>query len=387
MMDTLETESCPTCQQQANPIINWEYSGLGDSIFNYTANYYACNHCGLVYINNIDDDLLTRFYQEECSYYEKEHFNIHSAANIKKYQHYLQFIYESGLENQPLADIGCGRGGFINWLVDKGWEAECYGVDIDVKSIPLTEKHPSNLKFIEGKAVELPFEDASQSILSYFHVLEHICDIDSVLQEAKRVLSENGKIWVEVPDAERYHQYPVGTAFWFGIREHIYHFSECALVKAFNLNGFKVEKVSRQLLPTPEFNYPSLMLLASKESSGQLNQACNHTSMIKNYIQESNLQLKQQAKKLSAYSSEQLTFWGCSSELFSLLPLLSNCEFILCDSSLEKQKMHYQGKPIFEPKSVPQTGKLVVAPYLHQQSISRAAQDLGWGKSNIYKLQ
>lgn len=395
-MNNEKSSNCPCCKAISRHLIDWEFSGLGDSVFNYIAEFYECPSCGLVYIKNVTDGRLQLFYEQECSYSEKDHFSISSPKNIEKYEAYRKFIIDSNLSNQIIADIGCGRGGFVIHLNSNGWDANCVGVDIDLKSFPSTleikNDYGLTVSFCEGKAVALPFPNDSQSLLTYFHVLEHICSIDKVLQEAYRVLKYDGHILIEVPDAKRYKEYPIGSAFWFSIREHIYHFSGQSLAGVLNRNGFEVLKIERLLLPTPEFYYPSLMVLAKKRKINE-KVSINGCEIdgIAQFVIESYQKLKMQADKILAISANYsvLTFWGFSSELFSLLPLLMNDlrDFNLCDSSKVKQKSDYKGIPVKDPKEVPKFGALIVVPYLHGDAIEKAAIEMGWKKEDIFRLE
>ena len=58
--------SCPTCLSESSFLAEWQYSGLNESVFNYTANYYFCSNCGLVFSSNITDEQLRKFYALEC---------------------------------------------------------------------------------------------------------------------------------------------------------------------------------------------------------------------------------------------------------------------------------------------------------------------------------
>jgi len=386
----MENKKCPACHQTSKALVDWQFSGLNDSIFNYTANFYCCERCGLVYVDNVSDSFLARFYQQECSYYEKAHFDINSPANIAKYSAYRNVLLDEGLQDCSIMDIGCGRGGFLLWLTENGWQAECYGIDVDIKSMPADSTNSQEgytVKFRQGDTFAIPGEDASQQLLSYFHVFEHIRDIDAVLDEAYRVLQTGGTLLIEVPDAENYVKQPIGSAFWLGIREHIYHFSAQSLIASLQRHGFAVSSIRREMLPTPEFEYPSLMLVAKKEQS-TTQMDYSKTADIASFVTSSQQALFKQAKQIRTLQKQYgaLTFWGCSSELFSLLPLLADLEFNLCDASKLKQQSLYQGQTIFDPGQVKIEGLLVVAPYLCADVIEQAAINLGWNKNSIIKL-
>lgn len=375
---------CPTCQKTSQPLLDWKFSGLNNSVFNYTAKFYECVHCGLVYIENISEEKLSIFYSIECDYHDKEHFDIKSPENVRKYQFYKDFIEKENFNYTQIADIGCGRGGFLLWLEKNGFSSKCIGVDVDTKSIPINN---SSVLFYNGTATQLPFENSTQFLLTYFHVFEHIKDLNLVLQEANRVLIDNGYIVIEVPDASRYEQYPIGTAFWFAIREHIYHFTANALCNLLNNNGFEVIKVEKEVLPTPEFEYPSLMIMA-KKSKNKSNVAFNFEENISLFLKKSKNQLQNQANMIEqkALKYPTLVFWGCSSEFFSLLPLIKCKNIQICDSSKLKQQSSYNNIKVNMPMNVDKNSYLIIAPYLYNKAIKENALALGWQEESIMVL-
>ncbi len=383
----MSTNRCPACGSTSAHLLDWKFSGLGDSVFNYTADFHVCSDCGLVYVRNVTDTGLRRFYVEECNYFEKAHFDQNSPANQKKYTFYMQFLRGHGIGSGAMADVGCGRGGFVNWMAQDGWEQECCGVDVDARSLPDSTQSRANVSFHDGNCLSLPFADGRLELLTYFHVLEHIRDLSSLLTEAARVLVEGGHILIEVPDAENYVGTPVGSAFWFSIREHINHFTAKALAAALEAHGFAVQDISRQMLETPEFAYPSLMILAQK-STASPSLKMPATADIADFACVSREALMHQAEQISALAADKrMTIWGCSAEIFSLLPLLDASEIRICDSSKLKQSTHYKGIPIEDPAAVPVEGMLVIAPYLHRTAIKKAAQQLGWPEEALYLLQ
>lgn len=378
---------CPACGDSTSRLLDWDYSGLGDSVFNYTAQFHACPSCGLVYVGNIDDRTLGRFYAEECSYFEKPHFSVEAPANREKYAFYASMLRERAVTGGEMADIGCGRGGFVNWLAADGWQGRCCGIDVDTRSLCSQADLPENVSFRNGSVFHLPFTDASLDLVTSFHVLEHLRDLKGVLAETARVLRPGGHILIEVPDAERYASLPVGTAFWFSIREHINHFTAGALRAALNACGFRVEHVSRQVLPTPEFSYPSLMVMATKGAGGDRGEE-RSPGDVAAFALASHRALRRQADDITGLArGRPLTVWGCSAELFSLLPLVDAPQIRLCDASPLKQTARYKDLPVQAPAAVPIEGTLVVAPYLHAKAIETAALKLGWPAEAIHVLR
>ena len=378
----MKSVECPACRQSSEHLTAWSYSGLDDSVFNYQAEFYGCAHCGLVYIANITDGLLEDFYRSECNYATSDHFDSRSPENIRKYSAYKNILRQALSVLDEIVDVGCGRGGFLTWLKASDPAIGATGVDLDERSIADLARD-GGAQFLHGGALSLPFEDKTQSVLTYFHVLEHIQNIDGVLQEAARVLRDDALILIEVPDAERYENQPIGGAFWFSIREHIYHFTESALCRALERNQFTIHRVLREVLPTPDFRYPSLMILARKKPPIR-RFADARISSAARYLAISKKKLERQANAIdeAAKQGQPVTFWGCSSELYSLLPLIKSKEYRIVDSDHGKQGCSVMGTKILHPEQVEPKGQLVIASYLHSKAIRRSAESLGWSRES-----
>jgi SAM-dependent methyltransferase len=96
-------------------------------------------------------------------------------------EHYAPFVRPllppSGAPGTPVAapaalDLGCGRGEWMELL--REWGFETHGVDLDAGMLQACRD--IGLKVVEGDALaylrSLP--DASQAVVSAFHVVEHI---------------------------------------------------------------------------------------------------------------------------------------------------------------------------------------------------------------------
>lgn len=379
---------CPACNSNANKLIDWEFSGLDDSVFNYTAEFFECPNCGLVFNGNINDEKLGLFYKNECSYFERAHFDIEDPSNVKKFEFYSRIIDKLQLKNSNIADIGCGRGGFVTWL-KKFKGIDCKGVDIDVKSLP-SYNEEGMPEFIEGSVLALPFETASQSLLTYFHVLEHILNVDKLLSEANKALSDDGYLMVEVPNPEKYSEMEISIGFWPSIREHVMHYSKNAFKSAFTRNGFLVEEIIESVLPTPEFNYQSLIIIGKKCSEkNEINYDDN--SKIGNFFLDSHKKLLDNAQRIVEISKKYKTtvFWGVSNQLLSFLPLVKDKinDIELCDMSKNKQKSKVLDIIIESPDDcTKEQSCLVVSSMLHEKNIIDSAIKLGWKQNDIYNL-
>ena len=117
---------------------------------------------------------------------------------------YLPFIKPLiGLYGDAKAvDLGCGRGEWLELLKEEGFDAR--GVDLDEGMLLACKELGLNVQV--GDAVdflkELP--EASQVIVSGFHLVEHIpfVDVQALVQEALRVLKPGGLLILETPNPE-----------------------------------------------------------------------------------------------------------------------------------------------------------------------------------------
>ncbi len=99
-------------------------------------------------------------------------------------------------------DIGCGRGEWLELMTESGFDA--YGIDIDEGM--LADCHEKKLPAAKGDAVAFikTLENDSHTIISAFHVAEHLSfdDLNVVVAEALRILKPGGLLIMETPNPE-----------------------------------------------------------------------------------------------------------------------------------------------------------------------------------------
>ena len=116
--------------------------------------------------------------------------------------------------DKKVLDVGCGSKPYD--LLFR--EAVCYvGVDVEVSG----HDHRSSEidHFYDGE--HLPFEDATFDVIVLFEVIEHVKDIDLLLQEIYRVLSPGGMLICSSPFLWELHEKPFDfrRLTVFGLRE------------------------------------------------------------------------------------------------------------------------------------------------------------------------
>lgn len=158
-----------------------------------------------------------------------------------------------------LLDIGAGTGDFLSHCKIKGWE------------VVGTEPNESarELAKTKGVAVQKSIEEISGSfdIITLWHVLEHVYDLEDQINWLAKRLKENGRLLVAVPnynsyDAKHYNE------FWaaYDVPRHLYHFSQFSIKRLFENVNMEIEKV----IPM-KFDAYYVSLLSEKYKSGKMN--------------------------------------------------------------------------------------------------------------------
>lgn len=132
----------------------------------------------------------------------------------KRLQVYQPFIAPLLNIYQPACaiDLGCGRGEWLELLESAGFVPQ--GVDLDAGM--LTDCTERALPVVQGDALAYlqSLGDASQCIVSGFHIAEHLSfdELENMVQQALRVLKPGGLLILETPNPENI---VVGTSSFY----------------------------------------------------------------------------------------------------------------------------------------------------------------------------
>jgi ubiquinone/menaquinone biosynthesis C-methylase UbiE len=102
------------------------------------------------------------------------------------------FVRLSGLPaGARVVDLGCGSGVFTDALQRRGYC--CAGVDLSSKLIAIARNKFPKIKFIEGDAEQLPFNDGSFDGVLLSGLIHHLPDPSGCASEVLRILRPGGK--------------------------------------------------------------------------------------------------------------------------------------------------------------------------------------------------
>ena len=128
---------------------------------------------------------------------------------LHKYQKLKRYIHAIGManitKNDVVLEIGCGIGYQIPYLLKKC--KSYYGIDFSKESIAICRIYCKSKKAIlkVADAHKLPFNRNVFDVALIIDTLENFENPERVLDEASRVLKENGRIVVSVPNIKSFY--------------------------------------------------------------------------------------------------------------------------------------------------------------------------------------
>jgi len=205
-------------------------------------------------------------------YYESEDYISHTDNKRSVFEKLYHFIKSIALKNklnlinslQPnkgkILDIGAGTGDFLSVAKNNGWQTIGVEPSDRAKTIAINK----GISFVEQTS---ELESHSFDVISMWHVLEHVPDLDAQIKELKRLLKTSGTLIIAVPNFKSFDAKHYGK-FWaaYDVPIHFWHFSKTAIKLLFGKEAMKLEKV----LPM-KFDSFYVSLLSEKYKSGKMN--------------------------------------------------------------------------------------------------------------------
>ncbi len=201
-----------------------------------------CVNCEFVFTNprpTIEE--IGPYYKSEeyYSHHDDSHsivslvYNYIRNVNIKRK---LSLVEKVSGNKGTLLDYGCGAGLFVKAAMKAEWNAS--GVEPNEDARKVAKKHslsvssPEQLNSIKEKTFD---------VITLWHVLEHLHDIEKVIPKLKLLLKDDGILVIAVPnidswDAKKYKEKWAA----FDVPRHLFHFSSKTIEKLFSKFGMRL---------------------------------------------------------------------------------------------------------------------------------------------------
>jgi 2-polyprenyl-3-methyl-5-hydroxy-6-metoxy-1,4-benzoquinol methylase len=212
-----------------------------------------------------DENNLGKYYESEDyishtdnkrSLFEKAYHIVKNIALKNK----LNLINSENPQKGRILDIGSGTGDFLLTAKENGWNTVGVEPSDRAKSIAIKK----GISFVE-KISDL--ENNSFDVITMWHVLEHVPNLEFQIQELKRLLKPTGTLIVAVPNFKSFDANHYKT-FWaaYDVPIHFWHFSKKAIQSLFEKVDMRLEKI----LPM-KFDSFYVSLLSEKYKTGKMN--------------------------------------------------------------------------------------------------------------------
>jgi len=260
-----QIKSCPVCGAEAfSQYLNCiDYTVSMDEF-----NIVECQQCSFRFTNPRPNAV------EIIKYYQSDAYISHSNSKVGLLNNIYQSVRNYTIKKKinlinkhvsrgTILDIGCGTGEFLYQMKKNEWATvgiepgnQARNFAVTNYSLPVFEEaHLNTLK------------DGSFEVITMWHVLEHVHELNQRIETIKRLIKNDGVVIIAVPnhlsyDAQKYKN------FWaaYDLPRHLYHFTPQTIRKLFDKHKFKLIKT----LPM-YFDSFYVSLLSEKYKKGNVN--------------------------------------------------------------------------------------------------------------------
>jgi len=271
-------EKCPICGA-ANVSLLKRISFLKKSHLPDDAPIYCCEPCDFIFVRTAASQ------QDYRNYYASTANDTYSDLAQDSYvradgmaerygRQAAEIVASFAVDARiDILDYGCGSGALLKELSSRGFDS-LYGVDFAPQSgwepseRESDGQRPRFLLLDHEGGVPAAVSDMRFDLIIVSHVLEHLVEFD-VLAKFFDLLKPGGCLYIEVPDAARYHEFERLEFFYYFDRLHVNHFSCWALKRLLSGFGFGLYKSFRYRFAYSGGDFPALGCFFHKAGSVQ----------------------------------------------------------------------------------------------------------------------
>lgn len=200
----------------------------------------VCRGCGLFYTNPLPEPEELRARVEGSELYTGDQLR---KTDFFRRRAEALFDRVERLRAGPggrVLDVGCAIGTELVVARERGWEAA--GIELSVSSVRVARERGLDVR--DAPLEACGFAPGGFDLVTLNHVLEHIADPAPFLAETRRVLADDGLLFVAVPNVRAWIRYLRGERYaWTFQDDHFLHFSTSTLPRLLARHGFRVLEV------------------------------------------------------------------------------------------------------------------------------------------------
>lgn len=245
MMEKYLYRNCPVCRSEVGYFIHNQRFHIekGNPLpDNYDV--VCCVQCGFVFADTPFGQAVYDQYYKDFSKYEDE--STGSGSGGKAFEHErlyetCQFLMKyTGNKDLNIIDIGSAGGGLLRILSDSGY-TNLYALEPSAVCVDKVNNIGSGrIKAFAGSILDdlsAVFMGQKFDVVVLSHVFEHIYDLSRAMLQIRSIMSENGMLYIEVPNLLKYVDFKKVPFYYFDC-EHINHFDKKSLRNLCCVYGF-----------------------------------------------------------------------------------------------------------------------------------------------------
>ncbi len=203
-----------------------------------------CDNCKLLFTTpRPDKSVIGKYYKSEDYLSHNEHkkglvpwiYNQVKRVNIRnKFK-----IACKGFTNPQILDFGCGVGDFLHYAQQNG--CEIMGCDMSEEARKFSSEKLGKTTVTPEEIFALPH--STFDVITMWHVLEHIDNLKFQTEQLHRLLKDNGRLVIAVPNYKSYDaQYYKDKWAAYDVPRHLNHFHKESLQNIF-AGSFELETI------------------------------------------------------------------------------------------------------------------------------------------------
>lgn len=378
---------CPVCASQDRRLLfRQQFDGVAESTPVSGYDVVVCDRCGAGYADGIPDQrAFDRYYREMSKYEYHQREGAESPFDATR----LALIADLIAPRLPdhdvrILDVGCATGRLLDELRQRGFP-RVTGLDPS-PACAATAERLYRIPVLNLTLAELSERNERFDLVIFVGVLEHLEDLTEAFVQLRRILTPGGLVYVEVPDATAFADWPNAPYQDFST-EHINFFAPQSLANLFALQGFSTvwsEQNHRVQSHKTVMSNVSAFFRWSGEESGALEARDEESAQgLERYIASCRADEVALHEKLRALVNKGRPFlvWGVGTHTTRLLatsPLADAPIAAFVESNARYQGKTLHGRTILAPEALRERDEpVLISSRVFQHEIAEQIRAMG----------
>lgn len=232
---------CLSCGQKNSSKFQFSNSSEKNSRFDQIPrDVFLCKNCGIIFLKqtkNLKKKIIK--YYSQSNHFLKP--GLISEGQKKRRINQVNWVLSninSSNKISSVADFGSGSGYFLKVFKDNGYK-ELLGLDFSEKMCEIAKKN-YKINFLSGDFLKRKIKKKFD-LITCIQTLEHLLNPSLFAVKAKKTLSKNGYLFIEVPDSEHPNHELLPDFYAF---DHLFHFTEKSLSNLLETHGFEIVAIA-----------------------------------------------------------------------------------------------------------------------------------------------